>query len=44
MDTLAYLASLSATKEKSFITFALGVRAMKLFSSSLTLQTNKLEC
>ncbi len=43
-STLAYLAWLLVMKEKSFITSTPGVCLVKLFSSSLTLASNKLEC
>jgi hypothetical protein len=45
-NTLAYLASSSATKEKSFTTLTASVKAKikLLFSMLLTKRPNKLEC
>jgi hypothetical protein len=42
-NTLAYLASSSATKKKSFITLTPGLNVIKLFFSSLTLRVLKLK-
>jgi hypothetical protein len=42
--TLAYLASSSAMKEKSFITLTPEIEVIKLFSSLQKTRLNKLEC
>ena len=41
-NTLAYLASSTVTKEKSFITLTPSVKVIRLFYSSLTSGQNKL--
>jgi hypothetical protein len=43
-NTLAYYYTKLIVTVKSFIVQALGVNAIKLFSSSIKLQINKLEC
>jgi hypothetical protein len=42
-NALAYFASASATKEKSFMTLTPRVNVLKLFSSSLMMRPNKLK-